>query len=139
MKRFYYHGEVYIEQGRGVCSLCGNEVDNLLLSEIPCAIPTSYYTVFDELEEYSDVFWIIKVSNFRAALLAGRPAGAGIHHSIVEIKDKYLAEQLESILLASVEANGGAINISGLYGISEDLANVLKKWLIEKKIILANL
>jgi hypothetical protein len=51
-------------------------------------------------------------------------------------KDEYLAEQLEDILLASVEASGGARNISGFYGISDELANLLRDWLAEEKIVL---
>ena len=51
-------------------------------------------------------------------------------------KDEHLAEQLEDILLASVEASGGARNISGFYGISDELANLLRDWFAEEKIVL---
>ncbi|HEY8399869.1 MAG TPA: hypothetical protein VIK89_01335, partial [Cytophagaceae bacterium] len=75
--------------------------------------PTAHYTVFDELLEFSDIFWVINVSNCRATLPAGRPNLEGMEYRKVSIRDKYLSEQLEYIMLASIEANGGAINISG--------------------------
>jgi len=54
----------------------------------------------------------------------------------VSVKDDCLVELLEDILLASVEASGGARNISGFYGISDKLANLLRDWLADEKIIL---
>jgi hypothetical protein len=136
MKKLYYHGGVVLQEGRAVCSICGVEVDDDLLSEKPCGISTAYYIVFDELPEYADVYWVISVSNFRAALLAGKQVPGGMRYESVSAKDEYLAEQLEDFLLASVEASGGARNISGFYGISDKLANLLRDWLADEKIIL---
>lgn len=102
----------------------------------PCSIPTAHYVVFDELPEYADVYWVINVSNFRAALLAGRQVPGRMRYVSVSVKDDCLVELLEDILLASVEVSGGARNISGFYGISDKLANLLRDWLADEKIIL---
>jgi len=137
MKKLYYHGGgVILQEGRAICSMCGVEVNDNLLSEKPCSIPTAHYVVFDELPEYADVYWVISVSNFRAALLAGKQVPGGMRYVSVSVKDDCLVEQLEDILLASVEASGGARNISGFYGISDKLANLLRDWLADEKIIL---
>lgn len=136
MQKLYYHGAVVIEEGRSVCSMCGVDVDDTLLSTRPCSIPTAYYVVFDDLPEFKDIYWVINVSNCKATLLAGRCVPGGMRYGKVAIKDKYLQEQMEDILLASVEENGGARNISGLHGISDDLAHVLKSWLTDGKIII---
>jgi len=136
MKKLYYHGSVVLQEGRAACSMCGVEVNDNLLSEKPCSIPTAHYVVFDELPEYADVYWVLHVSNFSAALLAGRQVPGGMRYVSASVKDDCLVELLEDTLLASVEVSGGARNISGFYGISDELANLLQDWLAEGKIVL---
>jgi len=125
VKKLYFHAGGVCDGQRVVCPECGAELDYRLLSEVPCRMPTVYYT------EIEGILWAISVWNCTPLIIAmdvkaERPL-------TVEFCDPILKEDLEQMAYDAVD-KVGAINWSGLYGLSEEMGRAIESALKDNKI-----
>lgn len=116
----YYHPAGVFGKEKIVCHMCGVELDEKFLSEIPCSIQTA-----NRLEVDGYVFEVM-VWNCEVKLLVsveeewGRRRYFEIEYSSEDVK-----KRVDELLLSSVEKAGGSINMSGAYPLSEELVGFL--------------
>ncbi|MEM3647077.1 MAG: hypothetical protein QW334_02915 [Thermofilum sp.] len=115
-----------MQDGKIRCTYCGTELDEMLLATGPCAIPTVWQTRIGELS------FEISVWNCFPRLVCFRE-GAGRRYFEIQVEPE-LEEELERLMIDSIYAQGGAINVSGTYGMSDDLAFFLTDALLRQKI-----
>ena len=121
-ERLYTHSGILTEDGKVICPLCRVELDEDLMSPEPCIYDTA------SLVKYNGLWWFINVSGCQAELCAAENfIGHSRYRTITcdeETKDK-----LQELVVKSVEEHG-ALNISGIYGPSDELMS----FIIEKGI-----
>lgn len=110
MKRLYHHVTALLESGRLVCSACGVEVDESLLSEVPCSMPTTSVIRIGSRD------YFINVWNCKAQLSYWED---NVCHPVE------LPEELEEDLLRAVDEQG-SITTSGWYSIPDWLLTKLE-------------
>lgn len=116
----YYHPAGVLEDGKIYCTYCETELDEELFGDIPCSIQTANRLYFDRY------IFEISVWNCRAELLVFTEDknGRRKYHSLEASEDTM--DKIEELVLDSIHESGGAINISGLYPLSEKLVKFLK-------------
>jgi len=118
--RLYHHaGGMYREDGKVVCQKCGAELDDNLLSADPCLIQSTSVIYHDGL------YWFINVSGLHAELCIAKNIIGQTQYLKIRCADKATAKKLHDLVLRSVEEEG-AINISGLYSVSDELFNFIE-------------
>lgn len=122
MRRLYTHAECVYDGGKVVCRSCGAEVGDCLLSEEPCSIPTAWYTEFDEAP---GLLWFVNVYNLKASLMAARMGND--RSSMRFFRADTGTVKLDELLEESVYEQGGAINISGHYGLTDSIAAMVRE------------
>ncbi len=121
-ERLYTHSGILTEDGRVVCPLCRVELDENLMSPEPCIYDTA------SLVKHDGLWWFINVSGYQAELCATENFIGKIKYRKI-ICDETTEDKLQELVIKSVEEHG-ALNISGIYGPSDELMN----FIIEKKI-----
>lgn len=124
MRRFYAHAGGEYVNGRLVCSDCGVELDDNLLSGEPCSIPTAWYTEYDEMP---GLLWFIDVGGMRVSLMVMKGGEDGWRPVSVSVKDD--EEEIRRVLEKCVYEAGGVISISGHYGLTDEAAHRVLEWL----------
>lgn len=118
--RLYHHaGGMYCEDGEVVCQKCGAELDDNLLSPNPCLIQTT------SVIYHNGLYLFINVSDLHAELCIVKNIIGQIQYLKIRCTDRTLAKKLHDLVLRSVEKEG-AINISGLYSVSDELFNFIE-------------
>lgn len=114
MQRKYYHAEGKIENGKTFCSVCGTELGDDLMADVPCSHPTASGIIYD------NIMFVVSVWNLSPSLVAYRREGSSDVNVDLEIDDS-ISERLNDLLYKSVEDAGGYINISGIYPVNKRL------------------
>jgi hypothetical protein len=96
-----------------------------LFAETPCFISCFSLVLIEGL------WWFINVWDCQAELLA---QDAADNFYDVQFLEPELEEEIQEDILQNIDEQGGAINFSGYYSISDSLAQKLEKALIEEKI-----
>lgn len=95
------------------------ELDDNLLSADPCLIQSTSVIYHDGL------YWFINVSDLHAELCIAKNIIGQTQYLKIRCTDKALAKKLHDLVICSVEEEG-AINISGLYSVSDELFNFIE-------------
>jgi hypothetical protein len=111
-KKFYLHPSAEVRDGKWVCSYCGKELPQNLRTEFPCSV--SVKQPFDSEIE-------VNVWNCEARVV--------VKGEIVDPDKLPMRQAIKLVRLAvdSVEAFGGAINISGIYPPSDELCSYVEQ------------
>lgn len=118
-ERYYYHSGTITPEGETICPDCGAKLGDGLLSPEPCKYDTTAFV------KYEGLWWFINVSNCRAQLcVAENTSGTIRYREIVCSED--LRDTLQELTEESVEEHG-ALNISGLYGPSDQLMKFIEE------------
>ena len=129
MKKKHFHAEVVFKDGKYICGECGAEVDEYLTSETPCTVKTTALTIVEELPLF------ISVYNCQANLAAQiRDTQGGFRVAILEPSDDSIIDEFYQALEDDVYDQGGALNISGWYSLTEQTAEKVARWLEEGKL-----
>jgi len=128
MKRKYFHAEVHFENGKFVCASCGSEVDEYLTSDAPCTEQTTALTVIDSLPLF------ISVYNCAARLAAQIPNSDGSFSVVTFEPSDEIADEFYEMIEDDIYKQGGALNLSGWYSLSDRTARQLAKWLKAGKV-----
>ncbi len=128
IKRKYYHGTARYIGGVLYCEECRQVLDakRPLLSDKPC--------VFENwITNINGFDFQISVWNCTAELLVFKENfEEGIikrDYFELEITDEKIKELIDKYVIDSIHEIGGAINISGVYPLNEDLENlILNEW-----------
>ncbi len=130
MEKLYYHPSFYLaEDGKWRCSYCHKVSNNGMIPE-PCVYPTAAQSVFD------DYRFEISVWNCRVSILCFVESNGKRDYYTIECSSNEIKEKLNKLAKNSVYDAGGAINISGIYPLSEELENFLEDKIKNKEITL---
>jgi len=121
-ERLYPHSGILTEDGRTICPLCYAELNEDLMSPEPCIYDTA------SLVKYDGLWWFINVSGCQAELCAAENFIGHIRYRTITC-DEETKDKLQELVVKSVEEHG-ALNISGIYGPSDELMS----FIIEKGI-----
>jgi len=121
-ERLYTHSGILTEDGKVICPLCCVELNEDLMSPEPCIYDTA------SLVKYGGLWWFINVSKCQAELCAEENFIGRIRYRKIT-GDEETKDELQELVIKSVEEHG-ALNISGIYGPSDELMS----FIIEKGI-----
>lgn len=121
-ERLYTHSGILTEDGKVICPLCCVELDEDLMSPEPCIYDTA------SLVKYGGLWWFINVSNCQAELCVAENFIGHIRYRTITCNEE-TKDKLQELVVKSVEEHG-ALNISGIYGPSDELMS----FIIEKGI-----
>ena len=117
-ERYYYHSGTITPEGETICPDCGAKLGDGLLSPEPCKYDTTAFV------KYEGLWWFINVWNCRAVLCATENMRGYLRYRKI-ICDEKTREKINELVIKSVEEHG-ALNISGLYGLSDELVEFLE-------------
>lgn len=117
-ERLYQHSGMLISEKETICPLCHEELDENLMSPNPCVYDTTSFV------RYGGMWWFINVWNCRAVLCATENMRGYLRYRKI-ICDEKTKEKINELVIKSVEEHG-ALNISGLYGLSDELVEFLE-------------
>ena len=132
MKHLYYHPGGVVEVGPDGklvvrCQYCGKLLEPGIFSPEPCTQKTAWRT------EIGGWWWEVSVWNCQARLICWKIIdGQDVPGYWTASED--LAEELSRLAEKSVYEAGGAVNISGIYGPSEELERAILRGLRTRKL-----
>lgn len=125
VRKLFAHAKCRLDNGRWVCVSCGTELTgDSIYSERPCSVPTAWYV---ELDEAPGLLWFIDVWNMQGAIRAME------QKDNMDIVRLVSVDEDEAVLDRAIEEcvykQGGALNISGHYGLTDEMAQRVRDWL----------
>ena len=139
MSMLFHHHGAYFDGKKSICSYCGTELQNSLLSETPCTVRTAYYIQIDlDYDRYGDLsgcLLFIDVYNFVPHLRAAVIDKGSMKCFDLEI-DPDCEDELNEAMLAAVSEQG-SISTSGHYSLTKPLLSrvsvLIKKGKIKRR------
>jgi len=113
----YTHSGILTEDGKVIYPRGCVELNEDLMSPEPCIYDTA------SLVKYGGLWWFINVSNCQAELCAAENFIGHIRYRKITC-DEETKDELQELVIKSVEEHG-ALNISGIYGPSDELMSFI--------------
>jgi len=118
--RKYYHPTGVVTNGEVYCTYCGEKLDDKGMSGIPCSVQTANHYITDGYN------FAVNVWNCSANLIVFKEIGNTREYYDI-VADKKTLDEIDALVIKSVYESGGAINWSGMYPISDELAKYLEE------------